>query len=127
MNDEKKPNLIHRDDLPMEAAEEITAKLKELYPGFRVVFSGDEAELPPEVVRASEDLQSHMDDSLFTGKCIDCGAQMPNFPGRDATDSELDEWNPAEGWRWFSGPTGEPQAWQCPECDRAESSEGGRP
>jgi len=41
MTDEKESKLIHRDDVPMDVAEELVTKLKELHPGMKVVFVGD--------------------------------------------------------------------------------------
>lgn len=115
MTDE--PNLIHRDDLDMEVVEGVTAKLQEMFPGMKVVFAGDEPDIPEDVKRAALEIEAHMHKTLMEGQCTDCGKQMPNFP------PDSDDWEPAEGWCCFSGPDGEIAAWQCPECDVAEDDQ----
>ena len=41
---------IHRDDLPMDVAEEMVKKLQELHPGCKIVFMGDQpGGVPPEM------------------------------------------------------------------------------
>ena len=64
-----------------------------------------------------EELNKQHMESLVNGTCIDCQAQMPNYP------PEEKGWQPAEGWTWFSQGSGSKEeivAWQCPECDKKE-------
>lgn len=116
----EEPKLVHRDDMDMDVAEEMVARMQEMFPGFKVVFAGDQPDLPDEVKQAAIDLEAHMKEARESGKCIDCGAQMPNFP----PTGDIDKWEPPEGWRFFTGPEGRLQAWQCPACDAAEETDG---
>ena len=118
MTEERK--LIHRDDIPMEVMQGFEAMLQEQYPGFKVVCAGDlpEGQVSEEVAESLKELEDHYRRSLVEGKCVDCGKQMENFPPDD------DDWEPPRGWGWFTDfGTGSPQAWQCPECDKAEREE----
>lgn len=119
--------MLHRDDLPMELAEEVTRKLKELYPGMKVMFAGDcpDSAVLVRANQALEALQRKNEESLMNGTCIDCGRQMPGYSTEWREDRGAD-WAPAEGWVWFSIPqTDEVVSWQCPECNALDEEEGG--
>ena len=109
----------HRDDLEPE----MIAKLEAEFPGMKLVCMGDlpDDQVPETVRELFEQVKmSHM-ESLVNGTCLDCGEKMPDFPD-DATMP--DDWQPAEGWRWFTKTgTDEITAFQCPACDALEESE----
>lgn len=116
MSDE--PKLIHRDDLDIDQAEPIVAKMQEMFPGCTISFAGDlpAGKLPGELKEAVAAIEHANHESMITGTCIDCGAKMPNY------DMSLDGWQPAEGWTWFSEiGTDMPVAWQCPACDEKDA------
>lgn len=103
---------INRDDVPPELLEQFEKMANEA--GFKVICAGDiPGELPPEIQEAMNVLQKRHDDSMMNGTCLDCGANMPNYP------PDNDDWEPAEGWTWFTS-NDSIIAWQCPDCDAAE-------
>jgi hypothetical protein len=110
----KEDDLIHRDDIPMDAMEEI----EWMFPNAKVVCIGDQPEgtVPPEVQKAIAALTAKFEDSLRKGLCVDCGVQMPGYPPND-----WDAWTLPDGWQLFTGTRGEPQAFQCPVCDEKET------
>lgn len=110
------PNPAHRDDLPMDVVEDLEKKLQELYPGYKVVFAGDQPGGPPlELNDAYKAFQKMADKSLLNGTCIDCGKQMPDY------DPQREDWDKAPGWSYYTNTgNGEFMGWQCPECDAEE-------
>lgn len=101
--------LPHRDD----ASDELLNDLAEKFPGFKIVFAGDnENSLPQETLDAIKLLDEMHENSLNNGSCIDCGAQMPGWPEISVI---------TEGWKYFTE-VGEddPIAYICPACDEAE-------
>ncbi len=116
---------LHRDDVPFETAEEIVAEMQKKFPGMKIVFAGDhEAECPPEIMESLKQIEAMHERSMALGRCIDCDAQMPNYMKPEMTDAQLDAWKPSPGWSTFSNLGNDGiVAWQCPECDRKESSD----
>lgn len=116
---------LHRDDMDPEMLQALEQQFQELYPGYKVVFSGDapmdsEAARKDAEVRELIDRKSH--ESLARGTCFDCGAQMPDYT------PEQEDWQPAQGWRHFNDfKTGEITAWQCPACDAQDEDGQVRP
>lgn len=111
--------LVRREDLPPELAEQVVAELQAMHPGYTVSFAGDRPfeELPP----AIRDEIQRLERALYAGQCLDCGAQMPDFPQPPA---ELpDDWQPPVGWTWFKDHEGAITAWQCPACDAQETAD----
>jgi hypothetical protein len=112
---------IHRDDLPMDVAEEVVESLQQQFPGFKVQFAGDApGGLPPEVAEAMQKLKDQMDQSVLLGQCFDCGAQMPNYPKQGEPVPE--DWEPATGWNYYSSGD-EIMHWICPTCDAADEAD----
>src|SRR5436309_6376234 len=101
--------LLHRDDLPMDVVEEIEAAFAKLHPGCKITFAGDHpGELPQELKEGLEEFERKMRSSLMEGRCTDCGIQMENWAGADMPD----DWQPAKGWKFFTGPDKAPMCWQ---------------
>ena len=106
----------HRDDLSPEVLEQ----LQGMFPGYSIRCAGDAptGSLPEHVTAMMEALEQKHRQSIINGTCIDCESPMPGYNPDD------DDWEPAEGWRWFTQGEGEDSeivAWQCPACDAAES------
>jgi roadblock/LC7 domain-containing protein len=114
---------VHRDDIPMEAMEEIEKFIQDKFPGMKVICAGDTpGELPEELREQMQEIEAAFAHSMLHGLCIDCGAKMEGYE----QITEKDDWAPTAGWRYFTNvATGEPQGWQCPECDRKEQEEQG--
>ncbi len=111
--------LIHRDDLPMETAEEIVTHLQAMYPGMTVQFAGDKPN--PELDEKLNRLNEYFDRKLAEGRCLDCDRQMENWPG---VENMPDDWKPPKGWGTFHQVgSDEMTGWQCPECDAIEEAE----
>lgn len=104
---------INRDDVPMEAMEEIESFFAEKFPGMKVVCAGDhQGSLPPEVQAKIDAMEKMFQDSMINGTCVDCGEPMPDY------DPLKEDWRPQKGWGYFKEmTTGDPMGWQCPECD----------
>lgn len=114
--------LIHRDDLDMQDVQQIEAYFAEHYPGMKVMFAGDAATLPDEVLADLEKLSQMYANSLVEGTCVDCGKKIPG----DWPPPEEGEYNCPPGWFFlceseFDDETGEsvsvPVALSCKECD----------
>lgn len=119
---------LHRDDLPMDVAEQVVARIQEQFPGMRVVFAGDHpGDLPDGVKRAIESLNWKMSESMTRGICMDCGAAMEGYPAFTKTPEGYadfpGDWRPQRGWRHFADTIGGKFShWQCAECDRQEET-----
>jgi hypothetical protein len=104
----------------MEVMKEIESAFATSHPGVKVICAGDH-EIPDDVKKAMDALQAKMDRSFFEGRCIDCDAQMPNWPPPE-DDAEFEKWNIATGWKHFKDLTnGDITGFQCPACDAKES------
>src|SRR5947199_924463 len=89
---------IHRDDLPMDVAEEMVKKLQELHPGFKVVFAGDQpGGVTPELQAELDALLEAQQRAFADGRCMDCDKQMPGWPWKDGAPDQL-----PEGWAYFT-------------------------
>lgn len=105
---------VHRDDVDNELVAEIEKTFAELYPGYKVVFAGDEpGGASPRTEALLAALQDKANRSLAEGTCIDCGAKMPDYRPTD------DDWDAPDGWGYFSNGD-DFGGWQCPKCDREE-------
>lgn len=104
--------LVHRDDLEPETLEAIQAK----FPDMKIVCAGDipDGAMPENVKSMLESIERANMASFVNGTCIDCGTEMPGF------DPDREDWQPAKGWRWFTGMDDVPVSWQCPVCDAKE-------
>ena len=113
----QQPKLLHRDDVDMELVHQLEAEFAKTHPGAKVVFAGDSG-IPPELAEQLQRFAEARERALAEGRCIDCGKVMPNWP---PPEDENVEWDLADGWTYFKDlATGEPIAFQCPECDAAE-------
>lgn len=111
-----KLNPAHRDDVDPD----VLKGLEDKFPGMKILCIGDypPETIPDEVKRVLKTLQEKHERSLALGVCIDCGKQMPNYPTPESGVSE--EWEPSDGWTFFSQGEGENEqivCWQCPKCD----------
>lgn len=115
---EKNPPLLHRDDVPMEVAETLVERLKELYgDDIKVQFAGDSTkELPPDVIEANAKLHKHFIKCFVEGLCHVCEAK---FPGKWPPDED-DDWN-LQGWAYYDTDS-EDQVplFACPSCEEAD-------
>jgi hypothetical protein len=111
---------MHRDDLPMDIAEDAVEKLRKLHPGCKIVFAGDAGDqLPEEAKKAFAEYRRQEQAKLVQGLCSDCGKKMPGW----TDDLGPPSMKLPEGWTFFEDPkTKMPHAWICPECDQAEQS-----
>lgn len=114
--------LIHRDDLDMQDVQQIEAYFAEHYPGMKVMFAGDAATLPDEVLADLEKLHLKYAQSLLDGTCVDCGKKIPG----EWPPPEEGDWHCPPGWFFlcefeFDEESGEnvssPVALTCAECD----------
>lgn len=107
--------LARQQDFPPEVLEQIEALFAEKFPGYKVVFAGDETD-PSEGVKAKiAEIEKMHRDKLNDRRCLDCDVQM-----------EI-EWKPGdelpEGWQTFSlGDT--ITGLQCPACYEKEQELG---
>ena len=103
--------MVHRDDIDFDVLE----RLQEAFPGYRIVCMGDmpEEDIPERVKEAAAALDARYAESLANGLCIDCSKQFPNWPPADGDPIP-------DGWFVFTDTSGEPKAFQCPECDAKE-------
>jgi hypothetical protein len=108
--------LPHRDDVPMDVAEALVAKMKAEHPGCKVVFAGDlpADQVPPEIREATARMGRAQAKSVLHGACLMCGARMADYRIED------DDWNPPTGWGLIYGLNDEPLAWECPACGRGD-------
>lgn len=112
-------NPARRDDLPPKVLEQLQSD----FPGAKIVCIGDvpEDQVPEEVRQYFEEIVNYHEAMLLQGRCIDCGAKMPNFP--DEPSQMPEDWTPESGWKIFwqgEGETQKPVAFQCPECDKKD-------
>ena len=127
-NDKNDLPLLHRDDIPMEMAEDLVAKMKELYgDDIKVKFVGDattkELEaLPKEFLEAQKKFYDHTVKCFVQGLCHSCEAK---FPGEwPPTDEE----NWLQGWSYYSiDSEKQPPMLICPKCEDEESDGVPRP
>lgn len=124
----KEPNLIHRDDLPMDVAEGMIEAIKkevgkEAGDDFKVVFAGDLPEgKQTEVIEQFKEIERAMDRAFFNGFCWDCGKRIPKIwtPWKD---KEGDYYKLSDGWSIISSiPEDGPLMLQCPECGEIEEA-----
>ena len=74
---------IHRDDLPMDVAEEMVKKLQELHPGCKIVFMGDQpGGVPPEMQADLDQFAQAQERAFAEGRCMDCEKPMPGWPSQ---------------------------------------------
>ncbi len=111
----KSNDLIHRDDVPADLAEEIVKNMKKDFPECKVVFAGDKpGEVPQEVQDEQAKIIKVAAQRFCKGQCFECGADMPmEWPPRD------DEWELPTGWGICTemyGIDGIPIL-ICPECE----------
>lgn len=113
--------LAKHDDLPPDVAKAITEELQKRHANFTIMFAGDQPleTLPPDVQNVIRQLQQTTLRALAEGRCVDCGAQMPNWP------PTAPDWQPAPGWSWFTDTQNEDKitAWQCPACDALDQDD----
>jgi len=115
-------DMLHRDDLPMDVAETMVNKLKQMFPGKKVMFAGDAT---PEAKRAMEkglkQLNAKFAERYESGKCMDCEWVMPDW---EPDCHKASGWKPAPGWRYLTAVGGSsslsPAQWLCPECDQKD-------
>jgi hypothetical protein len=120
--EDKKRKPLHRDDIDMDIAEEITYKLSEMFPGFKIAFAGDVPEAEGDEVNENvELLNKKFEDSLNKGICFDCGRQMDKVP---QNEKEIEQ-KRKEGWGTL-GSFGDDTitAWICPKCENEEWEDG---
>ncbi len=110
--------LIHRDDVPADLAEEIVKNMKDDFPGCRIVFAGDYQGLPPQAVEEARKEQARIvkvaATRFYKGQCFECGADMPmEWPPKD------DEWELPTGWGICTETYGidDIPILICPECE----------
>jgi len=121
-NEFKSLRLVNRDDLDMDVAEEVTAKLGEMFPGMKVVFAGDVPQLPPNVQHAVDALRERHLQLMLQGRCIDCERQMPGWEELMESDEDDAQW--PQGWRTFTVlGSDELMGFQCPACDANEQNQ----
>lgn len=123
--DDKKPPLIHRDDIPMDVAEDLVSHLKELYGNdITVQFAGDSnTEMPQDMIEAHTKMNEHFRKCFVEGLCHICGARFPGaWPPEDGDDWSL------QGWAYYTSDS-EDQVplLVCPDCEEADSDGQPRP
>ena len=113
---------IHRDDLPMDVAEEMVKKLQELHPGCKIVFMGDQpGGVPPEMQADLDQFAQAQERAFAEGRCMDCDKPMPGWPSQGGAPDQL-----PDGWTYFTDLKDQPMGWLCPECDAADVAESER-
>lgn len=116
MEEKEKPELLHRDDLPMDVAEGIVDQIQKLHPGVKVVFAGDLPTNDPDAEKMrhkAEELHKTIIQSFVDGECFSCGAEIPmEWP------PEGDDWDLPDGWHIIDSVQEDgPMFLECPECD----------
>lgn len=77
-------NLPHRDDVPLDALQQLTEKLQEDHPGAKIVFAGDiPGEVSPEIKEEFERVQREIERSIEEGSCLHCKKRIPNIVAGD--------------------------------------------
>jgi len=109
-------DLIHRDDIPADIAEELVRLIQEDFPeGTRVVFAGDKpGEVPQEIKDQQKILIKVAATRFYQGQCFECGTDMPlEWPPKD------DEWELPDGWSISTETYGinDIPIFICPECE----------
>ena len=113
---------IHRDDLPMDVAEEIVKKLQELHPDCKVVFAGDQpGAVPAELQAELDQLLEAQQQAFADGRCMDCDQPMPGWPSQGGAPEML-----PDGWTYFTDLKDQPMGWLCPDCDAADEADSER-
>lgn len=112
------PQLLHRDDIPMDVAEEIVAMLKKAHPGYEVVFAGDTPESYQQAMApASQRFTDAVCRAFADGCCFYCGKAMQGIPD-EADELAWVDWKPPQDWGFISiGPSDDsPIIIECPDC-----------
>jgi hypothetical protein len=111
--------MLHRDDVPMEVAEQIGRVLTEKFPGETLVFPGDipegpEREFAERAVARTDDM---IRERFRRGQCFICGAQYGgSYP--PISDAALNAWDQS-GWCVLGDgarPRAPPDRVACPAC-----------
>lgn len=109
--------LVHRDDLPIDVAEQVVSAIQNEFPDHKVVFAGD---LPATAENAAEveRVMGYIADCGERGVCYGCETPIPNIPQTD-DPAAWEAWRIPEDWVCLSFGLGEdsPIGFLCPACE----------
>lgn len=124
---QKEPPLLHRDDVPMDLAEDMVTKMKKAAKeqgmgDVKVQFIGDltdeqKAKLPPGMMEGIARLHDKLVKHFVNGECHVCGKKFPGEwpPPEDGENYSLQDWS-----YYDSDHESHPPALACPECEEDE-------
>jgi len=129
MTDDKQdpPPMLHRDDVPMDIAEDLVAKLKEVgeemtgHP-VKVIFAGDmtdeqRAKVPPSMIESMQKLHDQLWKEFGKGLCHVCKTQYPGEWPPPENDAEWEQCH----WAYYDNDSEEsPPLIVCPKCEKMD-------
>jgi len=116
---------LHRDDIPMELAENLVEHLKDIHsekgkPPLKVRFIGDltdeeKSELP-DLMEIQKKLYKHLVECFTKGVCHICGVK---FPGEWPPNND-ENWD-LQGWIYYDSENEkDPPLLVCPKCEKRD-------